>query len=50
MTEFVIVDTGRSFGIRAPLALHLVDLLEKVEVLADDTPRLVEAGVIADDL
>jgi hypothetical protein len=35
--------------VRAHLALHLVDVLQRVEVLADDALRLVRVSVIADD-
>jgi hypothetical protein len=37
-------------GGQTDLALHLNHLLQRVEVLADDAPRLVGVGVVADYL
>jgi hypothetical protein len=44
------LDVEEPLEIGAHLALHLVYLLEGVEVLADDAPRLVGVSVVADDL
>jgi hypothetical protein len=43
-------DVKEPLEVRAHLALHLVDLLERVEVLPDDAPRLVRVGIVADYL
>jgi hypothetical protein len=42
-------DVEEPLEIRAHLALHLVCLLEGVEVLSDDAPRLVGVSVVTDD-
>jgi hypothetical protein len=43
-------DMKEPLEVRAHLVLHLIYLLESVEVLSDDTPRLVGVGVVANDL
>ena len=48
--ELGAVDVEDPFEVAAHLALHLVYLLERVEILADDAPRLVGVGVVADNL
>jgi hypothetical protein len=44
------LDVKEPFEVRAHLTLHLVDLLEGVEVLSNDAPRLVGVGIVANDL
>jgi hypothetical protein len=48
--ELCGLDVENPFEIRAHLALHLVDLLEGVQVLANDAPRLVRVSIVANDL
>lgn len=45
--ELGSIDMEDPLEVGAHLSLHLVDLFEGIEVLADDTPRLVAVGVIA---
>lgn len=48
--ELLIVDVENPLEVRVHLVLHLIDLLEGIEVLSDDTPRLVQVRVVAYDL
>jgi hypothetical protein len=48
--ELSSLDVENPLEVRAHLSLHLVDLFEGVEVLADNAPRLVGVGVVADYL
>jgi hypothetical protein len=43
-------DMEQPLEVRAHLVLHLIYLLESVEVLSGGTPRLVVVGVVASDL
>jgi hypothetical protein len=48
--ELGSLDVKEPLEVRAHLALHLVDLLEGVEVLSNDAPRLVGVGIVANHL
>ena len=48
--EFGAVDVQDPLQVAAHFALHLVDLLEGVKVLADDAPGFIRVRVVADDL
>jgi hypothetical protein len=48
--KFGSLDVKHPFEIRVHLALHLVNLLEGVELLSNDIPRLVGVSVVINDL
>ena len=50
LLERVGLDVQLPLQVRAHLALHLVDLPEGEHTLADDRPRLIRIGVVADHL
>lgn len=47
--ELRAIDVEDPLEVAAHFALHLVDLFERIEILAHDAPRLVRVSVVADD-